>query len=1063
MKEFPAAAGQSTLHWLSASATQPEARIVQLSVSFGEPVPMEKLRATWSGLASRHGVLRSAFRSQKFGGLIRAESDAAEASWRELDWSEVPVSELGSRWAATLAEEAARPIDLATAPVLRFVTIRLPGGSNHLLATHPRFLLDEDSWFLLLCEWMEALDGQPAPEPLEESASEAPVSHEFWTKDLEGASSQALRVFPEGQGQESVAEQSILVDRETTKKIADAFGKAGCNPRDGILALWSYLLARLCLQTEALTLASIETPQSTLGGHRNLLPYRLVITPDLPLKDWLRGFTASEKRRAAAANTSFPNLPEPFASSGLSNFVSLYTWLPPLVGDRITEAFPRWIKLDAKLLSQPLHPLELEVRDGPRLNLRLSSANLSGSETSRLLTRLESLIHQFLDHPEAPLGQLGISGATAPDVLSSSPPEDPVSIQQAVAEVALESPDAVAIEDASGAILTFREVHDYALLVAAYLQHENLGQGWTIAFCLTPSPWIPVAMLGILHAGDTCLPLDPGADPAWLASQVDAGDAELVICDSGTEHHFTGTGKRLLVIDREWPTISASQHPEEPSKVPKIAMVLPGAPNWESPSLQTLAPSLLALACKRSSKLLDLRPGDRVIITGPAGSAAFTESLLCSLQSGATALIGRNVSDESLMEAQPTHLRLTSSEFASFLAHGIPSEITIRHLTIDAQTGAARSQDLQTWQGLETDKIRWHHFLSPCGFIGLGLHIEIKEPGEFPQADGFVSLGKPSRFSGFTFADRSGQVPPTGYPGILRFAPPFTTVEINELKAWKEATGNFFIIQPEVIPPPEVVEPEVIVEPPLPAPTPQKPVTEPLPVQKSPRPAAKAADPTSLTIEPRPKPALLTNLGGPLESPLLVLLHDIDGTTTNYAKLLPYLIQDWFVLGSIPPLGKPRNVMEDASRIVSALKDNWPNTPIHLLGIGYGGLPAFEIATRLRQSGEDVPFVVTAGTPPPHPEKSGWLGWLKRGLSAVHSMGSDPNSLEALAASYQTKPLDGPFGIILTRDLPGNSEQRWLELAPDASFEILNCSSEDLLSSRCEDFANALRSLAGLT
>ncbi len=1056
MRELPAAAGQSTLHWLTSPATEPEVKVVQLSVSFGEPVSMEKLRGTWSGLAARHGVLRSGFRSQKFGGLIRTESDAAEASWRELDWSEVPVSELASRWAGTLADEAARPIELATAPVLRFVTIRLPGGSNHLLVTQPRFLLDEDSWFLLLCEWIEALDGQNAPELPEEVSPEAPLALEFWNTYLDGASSQALRVFPKHQGPGS--EHSILVDRETTQKIAVAFGKAGSNPRDGILAFWSYLLARLSLQTEALTLTSVEAPRSTLGGHRNFLPCRLAITPEIPIKDWLRGFTTSEKRRAAAANTGFPDLPEPFASSGLSDFVSLATWLPPLIGDRITEAFPRWIKMDAKLLSQPLHPLELEIRDGPRLNLRLFSANLPPSETARLLSSLEAILLFFLENPEASVGQLEVPGSTPPDIHSSSPPDHPASIQQTIGGVAVESPDAVAVEDASGAVLTFREVHEYALLVAAYLQNENLGQGWTIAFCLTPSPWIPVTMLGILQAGDTCLPLEPGTEPAWLASQVEAGDAELVICDSGTEQHFAETGKKLLVIDREWPSISASPQPTEAPTAPKVAMVLPGAPAWESPALQTLSPSLLSLACKRSSKLLDIQPGDRVLITGPAGSAAFTESLLCSLMSGATAIIGRDFHGELAAAAQPTHLRLTSSEFASFLLHGLPSESTIRHLVIDAQTGPARSEDLQTWLGLATDKVRWHHILSPCGFSGIGLHLEIRDPGEIPQADGFVSLGKPTRFSGFTFGDRTGRVPPTGYPGVLRFAPPFTAVEIKEFEAWKDTSGNFFLIQPDEIPIPEVIEPEVSEEPPVPP----EPLPEPVPAEALPRPAIKAADPMPLPLEPRPKPSLLSNLGGPLEAPLLVLLHDLDGSTTSYAQILPYLIQDWFVLGSIPPLGKPRNVVDDATRIVSALKENWPNTPIHLLGIGYGGLPAFEIATLLRLSGEDVPFVVTAGTPPPLPEKSGWLGSLKRGFSAVHSMGSDPNSVENLAASYQPKPLDGPFGILLTNDLPKNAEPSWQELAPDAVIDSIDCTASELISSRSADFAKALRSLAGL-
>ncbi|MEX1117438.1 MAG: thioesterase domain-containing protein, partial [Terrimicrobiaceae bacterium] len=457
------------------------------------------------------------------------------------------------------------------------------------------------------------------------------------------------------------------------------------------------------------------------------------------------------------------------------------------------------------------------------------------------------------------------------------------------------------------------------------------------------------------------------------------------ICDSGTEHHFAGAGKKLLVIDREWSTISACPHPEASPTAPKIAMILPGAPSWESPALQTLTPSLLAFACERSSKLLDLHPGDRVLITGAAGSASFTEGLLCSLRSGATALIGREIHGASLVDALPTHLRLPSSELASFLAHGLPAEASLRHVAIDAQTGPARSEDLQTREGLPTEKIRFHHFLSPCGFSGLGLRLDIKAPGDFPQADGFVSLGKPARFSGCTLTDPCVQIPPAGYPGTLRFALPFSTVALADQMAWMDTTGNYFIIPPKVSIPREVIEPEPLEEPPVEPPAPAPPAEEPMPepVQEPVRPLVKVEDPAPRPPEPRPKPSLLANLGGPLDSPLLVLLHDLNGSTTSYAQILPHLIQDWFVLGSIPPLGLARAIHEDAKRLVTALTENWPQTPIHLLGIGYGGLVAFEIATRLRSQGEDVPFVVVAGTPPPLPEKSGWLGSLKRGFSAV--------------------------------------------------------------------------------
>jgi hypothetical protein len=129
-------------------------------------VPTDLLRSTWSAISAGHGVLRSSFRDTKLGGLLRSEKEAAEASWRDLDWTDVPLPELPGRWTSALEEEAARPIDLSVAPVIRFVAIRLPNASTHLLVTYPRFLLDEETWFFVLCEWIEALEGsEPAGKP----------------------------------------------------------------------------------------------------------------------------------------------------------------------------------------------------------------------------------------------------------------------------------------------------------------------------------------------------------------------------------------------------------------------------------------------------------------------------------------------------------------------------------------------------------------------------------------------------------------------------------------------------------------------------------------------------------------------------------------------------------------------------------------------------------------------------------------------------------------------------------------------------------------------------------
>ncbi len=111
-------------------------------------------------------------------------------------------------------------------------------------------------------------------------------------------------------------------------------------------------------------------------------------------------------------------------------------------------------------------------------------------------------------------------------------------------------------------------------------------RGWNIATCLTPTQWIPVAILGVLQAGDTCVPLDHTASKAWLVRKVDEYDVELVICDSQTALSFEGTSKKLLIIDQQWEEISANQS-KEFSPSAKAVIALTGSEDEEAPVLKS--------------------------------------------------------------------------------------------------------------------------------------------------------------------------------------------------------------------------------------------------------------------------------------------------------------------------------------------------------------------------------------------------------------------------------------------------------------------------------------------
>jgi hypothetical protein len=1101
MKEHPATPAQDTLFTLAAGTTEPAAQLSQLSVSFGEAVPAALLRETWAALALAHGTLRSGYRKGHGRPMVRLEHETAEPAWRDLDWSDVPHGELAVRWAEARAGEAARPIDPQMPPPIRFLTIRLPDGATHLLATHPRFLFDEESWFFLLCEWIEAFEGK-LPKPAEAPEGPPPkTAPGWWEQHLAGATPKALRFFG---GTAPPNEHQILFDRETTSALAKACAGLDAHPRDAVLAAWALITGRLCLGDSALLLASVEppgTPSDDLGARLNFLPVQAALPQERTLAAAVREVAAIERARQLAAALPLDALPLP---GGLrpraADFATAFRWLPPALNDRVPDVFPRWINMDARLTDHAIHPLELEGREGARLSLRLRSASLPPAEVSRLLESVREILATLASAQQTTLRAIGLPDNPAQSTRDGEPPVRPVEVQNLIADTAAASPDMNAVEDADGAALTFREVDDYATLLASHLQSENLGEGWTVSVCLTPSPWVPVAFLGVLRAGDTLVPLNPGDPSPWLCSQVTATDSELVVCDSGTLGHFESSGRTLLVIDREWERIAAAPPTDREPPKPKVALVLTGHAEEDPPPLAHLPPTLLSMACARTIQLAGIGAGERVAVTAPSGSAAHATGILSSLVAGATAILSKSEGFAPLETMEARHAWVAAAEFSGWAASlscgasRFPE--SLRSVLVDARRDAVFHASLALWKKAGGQSCRCVSFLSPCDIAGVGLQW-MQEDNQAPQEEGTVPAGRPSKGSGFSLEDPAGRRPPFGYPGMCAFRPAGVEKACGAFTGWSNPEGMIFRLpsderQAEVLAalravagvtdaawdpsrpetawyageaavqavattiatrlPPALVPsrleqvPEIPLShgrvdyPSLPTPADPPPATpnqrqprESSPAEESPAPQAGEAPPPSTNA-----PEGISMLGGAVDAPLLIVLDT--PPSGGFAALTAALGSGWRLATAGFPItdGDPEAGGERVGRALAAMS---AGEDIHLLGLRGAGLVAFEAARFLRAMGREVPYLVIAGTAPPPLPQAGWLGALKRGL------GQTPGSI---------RPLEGPCGILLTKDLPAHSKDNWMAFAPDAVFERIPCPSNDLTGSGAKQLAHAM-------
>ena len=833
MRETSALPAQATAFFIHTAAGDPQFQNTQLSLSLGETCSAELLRSAWQKAAASHAMLRSTFRKAPTGELLRRELDGVEGAWRMLDWSAVPPSELSAQWSKLMAEDAVLPIDLATAPLIRFSAITLPGGHCHILATFPKLLLDEDSLFHLICEWLEALEGRPLPEvPLEEgepTSSATPAVADWWGQFFNNAPEPAVvQVLPAPVSTEAGARPHVpfLMDRETSKKIKALGQKLSISSGDIFLAAWSLAVARLSSRNRVVMLAPTrgsEPGPAQAGLHENMLPFQAAINGGQSAEAFLREIARTEKERSQ--NSSIPLervllLAQP--QRRLRDFATAFRWLPPSINDRVHDVFPRWINLDAQIHQRSFFPLTFEVRDGSRFALDVQYTDaLPQGEAEQLLARVRTVLDVFIETPNKRLSEIRLLAdeewqAFKDGETPRKTGDAPKLIEKQIADIFALHADALAVEGPNDGALTYSEVDSHSASLAAWLRQENLADGWTIGVCLTPTPWLPVAVLGVLRAGDTCLPLEPSADRAWLLQKAEGCDAELILCDSYTASLFEG--KKVLVLDQQWDSVAAVPVTSSEVKPPKASFFITGSEPSDSSAVIALTPETVAETCHQFAQLLSLGAGSRIPLTAAAGTGAFVETLLGTLAAGATLTL---VNPEDEIPGTATHLRLTSAQWRAWVSRlprlakenapvAAPESIEVSEgeappAPAEAPTAPKFFEDLQAvcidaavlpptihaeWQKLNGGQARWIQYASPAGLAGLSVRYVQPEGSRNLPDPTLIPLGVPAPGVRAELHDFAGHPLPAHYPGTLQVSAADRSIS---LAAWRESSGQFHL------------------------------------------------------------------------------------------------------------------------------------------------------------------------------------------------------------------------------------------------------------------------------
>lgn len=793
MREFPASPALASAVFLHREAGEASRQNAQLSLSLGETFSVSQMRDTWEMVLAAHPQFKCGFVPATGTEVTLRETEEPAVVWQQLDWKNKERQEIPALWNGLLSEESTKPFNLENPPFLRGTIIELPGGQCHLLLIFPSFLLDDEELFVLIGQFLNALEGHAptAVVPLKEGRAASSESLAWWAKTLEKGSATGVEIRPRSPGQaKGWISRSVLQSREESRTITEAAALLGVTPQQLFQGVAAVVFGRLGGTAEGLLLTNTSTSSQ-------LLPARFSLKAEKTVEDFFKAFAETDNARTAHSDIALPkvlSLAKP--SPTFSDFSTAFIWSPAILVDRIHDTWMRWMNVDAKLTRPLVAPLVIEVKNAVRFSIELhfDQAVYPIDEAGKLFDRYFQVLNAVIADPGTKIKDLPIllegEGAKIPGG-NGHTPSAAKRVEERFVEIAARQANDLAVQGDGETGLTFSEVRDHAQALAGYLKQENVSEGWMIGICLLPTPWVPVATIGVLLAGNTCVPLSAEATPEWLAARVQACDAEIVICDSHTAALFDGTSRRLLVIDQQWDTVAAAPASKEIAPAPKTAFLLSGTEQDAPTTLNAISPALLAAATKESLSRWRLKPGSKLPLSGGAGTGAYLENLITSLNAGSTLLLSTEREPAKLVALEPTHLRLTEAQWRSLildLQRGVIAwPESIRSVCVETRTVSAAL--FAAWQTLVSEDTATHFFWSPIGSSGLGLRSFTK--GREPQGE--PPIGSPTQGITAKLTDGCDAELPPHYAGAAKLQLADDSAHSWILRAWRDNDGSLHL------------------------------------------------------------------------------------------------------------------------------------------------------------------------------------------------------------------------------------------------------------------------------
>ena len=483
----------------------------QFSFVLEEAVDVAVMREAWQRIVSRHDVFRTAFFWEGLSRPLQVVVGHVELPWREEDWRALSPDEQTAALQRLRADDVEQGFDLTTAPLCRWVLVRLSDESYFFLWSHHHLLLDgwslhqvfEEAFTLyrLLASggaapfetpprfaryidwlqrqerstdetrrhWQRVLAGfhTPTPLPLARTSTAEPESRDYRFQEIE-----------------------LPLSVAATRTVTDFARRERLTVSTVIQGLWALFLSRATGERDVVFGATVSGRSEDIpdvdgmvGLLINGMPIRSRVDEERAPGEWLREL---QEQIALAQSFAYTPLVDIQGWSDLAPGTNLFATLVvfenyPLDPRRQTEIANLRIR-DLSIIEQTNFPLLFVIFPGERLTLRLTfdplvfGAETIEAELEHLATMLRSLSRpdtvrlgdvEMLDESERcrvldEWNQTTVEHGRA------------ATLHALIEETVARQPDALAVEDAARA-LTYQGLDREANRFARVLRSRGFG------------------------------------------------------------------------------------------------------------------------------------------------------------------------------------------------------------------------------------------------------------------------------------------------------------------------------------------------------------------------------------------------------------------------------------------------------------------------------------------------------------------------------------------------------------------------------------------------------------